>query len=270
MVAIFAALLTGATVAGTAYLGHRFQLAHFHIFGILPFGAFAIGAGAVIGVVLAMRLTSSYDTTGFRLLGQLAGTSAYCAVLLTDFSTLVVPVGNRTLPAVQVMGVVGYLRLLIDQEAVMLASVLPASFQIPPSLNPWVGGVQLFIEVVGTLVATGWSISLLTGVPFCWRSRRFYDLKEIMESADSDGFREWEQAVFERRPIEARSIFARVRQAGIKRGDKAWVRVVVHQCPVCLNSRIRIEQRHRVLGLVRTDPAREIDLDARGSAVVMY
>ncbi len=268
MVAIFAALLTGATVAGTAYFGHRLHLAHVHIFGIIPLGAMAIGAGAVIGVVLAMRLTSSYDTTGFRFLGQLAGASAYCAVVLTDFATLMVPIGSRVLPAVQVMGIGEYLRLIADQEAAALASVLPASFQIPAPLTLWVAWLQLGIEVVGTLVVTGWTISLLTGVPFCWRNRRFYDLKDVIESPDVNSLWEWEQAIAQRRPIEARSIFARIRQAKVKHADRAWVRVAAHQCPICLTTRVRIEQRHRILGLVRTDPARDLMLDAHESSVI--
>ncbi len=268
VVAIFTALLTGATVAGTAYLGHRFQLAHLHILGIIPIGALAIGAGAVIGVALAIRLTSNYDTAGFRFFGQLVGASAYAAVVLTDYATLLLPVGTRKYPAPQLMGVTGYFRLIADQQGVALAAQVPPVFRHPQQLNFWIGLAILAIELVGAVIITGWVISLLTGVPFCGRSRRFYVLKDVVESADTEGLREWERAMDQRRPIEARTIFARFRAAGVNRGNRTWTRVAVHQCPVCLNSRVRIQQRRRVLGLVKTDAARDLPLDGRESTAL--
>ncbi len=268
MVVIVGALLTAATIAGSAFLGHRFQLAHFHVLAIVPVGALAIGAASAIGVVLAIRLTSNYATREFRVLGQLAGLSAYCAVLLLDYAFLDLPLGSRMVPAARLMSFGGYLLTLADQEAAALIAILPSFLVMPFQLDVWFGAAQLVIEVVLATVATGWTISLFTGVPICVTNRRFYALREIMESGDMGGLREWERAIDEHRPIEARSLFARLRVAGVSPGRREWMRVAVHQCSVCLTSRVRIERRHRVLGWVRTGPRRDRALDARASSAI--
>ncbi len=266
--AILGALLAGATVAGSAYLGHGLQLVHIHVLGFIPLGAIAIGAGAAIGVAVAIRLTSSYDTSGYRLLAQIAGVSAYCAILLLDYTRVPLLVGSQKLPAAQLMGVGGYFRSLAIQEGAKLTKGVLAYLQISPKLDVWIGLVQLLIEVIFASVATGWAISFLTGVPLCMPNRRFYDLKQIIESADVDGLRDWERAIGEHRPIEARAIFARARAASVTRGGRQWVRVVIHQCSICRSSRVRIERRRRFFGFVLTTPARELVLNARGSTAV--
>jgi len=266
VVAILGPLLIGATVAGSAYLGHRFELAHFHILGVIPFGALLIGAAATIGVVLTIWLTSNYDTSNFRLAGQIGGAAAYCAVIFLDF--LGTPARAGVVGAARVLGFEHYLAAIADQEAQAIIAFLPSFLQLPPGLQIWTGIVALLVEILGAAVATGWTISVLTGVPFCVTNRRFYSLKGIAESGDLDGLAEWERAIAEHRPIEGRAIFARFHMAGVKPGTREWVRVAVHQCPVCLSSRVRIEPRHRIVGLVRTGRGRDLTLDARGSAAI--
>lgn len=263
MALILSAVLTVATAVGAAYLGHFFLLAHAHFFGVFPIGALLVGATASIGVVLAIRLTSSYDTPGFRVLGQFAGVVAFSGAMLLDYAT---PIGVAR-GAFSHLGFGGYLVAVIDQEAKALVAFLPAFMQMPPWLNEWAGVVQLILEAVVASVTTGWMISFFADVPFCFSHHRFYDLKTIMESKDLAGLHEWERAIGETRPMEARSIFTKVRSAGI--GDSSqWTRVVVHQCPVCLKSRVRIETRHRVFGFSVTGLGRDLVLDSRGSAAV--
>ncbi len=268
MVVIVGALLTAATIAGSALLGHRFQLAHFHVLAIVPLGALAIGAASAIGVVLTIRITSNYATREFRALGQIAGFSAYCAILLLDYTFLELPLGAQLVPAARLMEFGGYLRYLVNQEAAALIAVVPSFVLVPLQLDAWAGVAQLLIEAVLASVVTGWTISFFTGVPICVTNRRFYALREIMESGDVGSLREWERAIDEHRPIEARSIFARLRVAGVSPGTGEWMRVAVHQCSVCLTSRVRIERRHRALGWVRTGPRRDLALDARRSSAI--
>lgn len=267
--ALLMALLGGATSAGMAYLGHRFGLAHLHLLGGIPVGAFLIGAGAATGIAGMIRLTRSYDTAGFRIFAQLAGLAAFVVAIILDYQTLQLRVGPRTFPGPQLINMASYFQLLIEQGTKALISQLPQWVRIPPAITLWLGVGRLIVELVAAAVATGWMISLLADVPFCWRNRRFYELRQLVESANADGVREWELALSQRRPIEARAILARVRAGKVARHDRSWMRIAVHQCPVCLASRIRIERRRRFLGVVRTEPAQEIDLDpVRGSALL--
>jgi len=268
MVVILGALLTAATIAGSALFGHRFQLAHFHVLAIIPVGALGIGAAAAIGVVLAIRLTSNYATKEFRVLGQLAGLSAYGAVLLLDYAFLELPLGRHMISAARVMSFSGYLRHVVDQEVAVLIAVVPSFVSVPLALDVWAGFAQVLIEVIIAMVATGWTISLFTGVPICVRHRRFYALKQIVESGDIAGLGEWERAINERRPIEARTIFARLRLGGVSPVTREWMRVAIHQCSACLTSRVRMERRRRFLGWVRTGYRRDLVLDARGSSAI--
>lgn len=256
-------VLAVATGVGSAYFGHRLQLAHVHILGILPMGAAIIGAVASVGVILAIRIASGYDTPGVRLLAQIAGVSAYCGTVVFDYEAPI----EVARGAVSHLEFGGYLAALIDQEAKDLVAILPSFLQMPPGVSEWFGVVQLILEAVVAAVATGWMISFFADVPYCFTNHRFYNLRTIMESQDLDGLREWERAIDEYRPIEARSIFTRVRTVGV--GDsREWMRVVVHQCPVCLKSRVRIEPRHRTLGVTYTELGRDLNLDSRGSAAI--
>lgn len=269
MTAILSVLLAAATTAAMAYLGHEFHLAHFHVIAGIPVGAMAIGAAAAAGVALAVRLSGNYDTGRFRMLGYLAGLTAYVAVVVLDY----LPVQARGAPrasfAPQLLSAASYLVLLVEQGAKAASAQLPQWVRIPPQISFWIGMVRLAVEVVGTMVATGWSISLLSGVPFCLRNRRFYELKQLVESAHVAAVHEWETAVHQRRPIEARAILARARAARVEPQDRSWMRIVVHQCPVCFAGRVRIERRRRAHGLVRTEPGEELVLDeARGSALL--
>jgi hypothetical protein len=263
MAVFLGVVLTVATGVGSAYLGHRFQLAHMHVLGILPIGALMIGAAASVGVILAVRIASGFDTPGVRLLGQIAGVSAYCGAVVFDYGAPIAVARG----AVSRLGFGEYLAALIDQEAKDLVAVLPSFLQIPPGVSEWFGVVQLILEAVVAAVATGWMISFFADVPYCFTNHRFYNLKTIMESRDLNGLREWERAIDEYRPIEARSIFTRVRTVGV--GDsREWMRVAVHQFPVCLKSRVRIEPRHRTLGITYTELGRDLNLDSRGSAAI--
>lgn len=269
MASILALLLTGATSAGMVYLGHRFGLSHFHVIGGIPLGAVVMGAGAAIGAALAIRLTGDYDTAGFRILAQCGGLAAYVAAVAYDYQTLQLTVGGKRFLAPELIHVLRYLQMLIDNGSAAFTAQLPAWVTIPPQIGFWIGGARLIIEVVGAVVATGWMISLLTDVPFCWRSRRFYELRFLVESANTAAVREWEQAMHQRRPVEGRAILARVREGKVDPSDRSWMRIAVHQCPTCRASRVRIERRRRGFGIVRTEPTDEIVMDAaRGSALL--
>lgn len=269
MTTLLALIFAAATTLVMAVVGHRVHLAHFHLIGGIPMGAMAIGAGAAVGVAIAIRLTNTYDTGRFRILGYLAGFTAYMIVVVTEYVALQLRVGDRVFPATELMNIARYLMLLVEEGAKAAASALPRWVRIPPEVMFWVGMVRLAVEFVGTLVATGWGISLLTGVPFCWRNRRFYELKQLVESANTVAVREWELAVHQRRPIEARAILARVKAGRVQPQDRMWMRIVAHQCPICLAARVRIEKRKRSAGWVRTEPQDEFLLDeARGSVVL--
>ncbi len=74
---------------------------------------------------------------------------------------------------------------------------------------------------------------------------------------------EWEAAIRQRRPMEARALLARVRAGKLLPHDRSWVRIAVHQCPICQTARLRIEIRRRTsLGRIRTEPADEMQFDA--------
>lgn len=268
MGAFVALCLTVATSLAVAFAGHHFALAHFHLIGGIPLGALLIGAGAAIGTALAVRLFATYDTSGMRVFAQFAGLMAYSGAVLMDYvaanpNALVIP-----LPA-QLLGGVKYLQGLVEQGGAAFAQQLPGWVRLPVEIGFWVGSARLLIEVVGAIVATGWMLSMLTDVPFCWKNRRFYELRELLDSANTQAVHEWETAMYQRRPVEARAILARVRQGRVRPEDRRWVRMVVHQCPVCHASRVRIEGRRRGAGFTRTETSQEIALDpVRGAALL--
>ena len=77
-------------------------------------------------------------------------------------------------------------------------------------------------------------------------------------------------AINQRRPMEARTLLARVRNAKVAPYDRSWMRIIIHQCPICLAARVRIEKRRRTaFGRIRTAPADELQFDAvKGSALL--
>ncbi|MDQ7844395.1 MAG: hypothetical protein QN141_05520 [Armatimonadota bacterium] len=268
MGALAALLFTVGTSAAMAYAAHLVHLAHFHVLGGIPVGAVVIGAGAAVGASVAVRLYATYDTATMRIIAQMGGLFAYAGAVGLDFFARHPTVLQRPLLS-QTMEGIRYLQLLIREGGAAFALQMPAPVRIPAGIHFWIGGMRLLIEIVGAAVATGWMLSLLTDVPFCWKNRRFYELRSLVESADAQAVREWEMAMHQRRPVEARAIMTRVRAAKVGRGDRRWMRIVVHQCPVCRASRVRIERRRRGPGYTRTDQSEEIVLDAARGAVLL-
>lgn len=267
--AVFVALLyTAVTSAAMAYAAHLFGLAHFHLIGGIPLGAAGIGAGAAIGASIAIRMFGTYDTATMRIIAQLGGLMAYAGAVGLDYLGTS-PRALSTPVLSQLVDVVRYLQLLVQQGGTAFVEQLPGRVQMPIQVRFWIGSVRLIVEVVGAVVATGWMVSLMTDVPFCWKNRRFFELRYLVESANAQAVREWETAMNQRRPVEARAIMARVRAAKVRRDDKRWVRIAVHQCTGCHASRVRIERRRRAPGFVRTEGSEEMTLDAaRGAALL--
>jgi len=266
--ALAAVLFTVGTSAAMAYAAHLAHLAHFHVLGGIPVGAAVIGAGAAIGASVAVRMYATYDTATMRIIAQFGGLLAYTGAVGLDF--LVRHPDAPQLPVLsQAMEGIRYLQYLIQQGGAAFAEQMPAAVRIPVGIRFWIGGMRLLVEIVGAVVATGWMVSLLTDVPFCWKNRRFYELRSLVESANAQAVREWEMAMHQRRPVEARAVMTRVRAAKVGREDRRWMRIVVHQCPVCRASRVRIERRRRGPGYTRTDQSDEIVLDAARGAVLL-
>jgi hypothetical protein len=256
-------VLATLSSAGAAYLAHLGSLPHYHLLGGIPIGAALIGIGAATGVALAIKLTSSYDTAGFRIFAQLGGIAAYAGAVLLDYLAYGMHVSKTPSPTPNQITALEYTRMLVEQGAAAIAAQLPDAVKFPPTIAMSLGTVRLIVEVLGALVATGWTISYLTGVPFCWRNRRFYELKHLVESANLAAVQEWEAALRQRRPIEARALLARVRAGKLLAHDRSWVRIAVHQCPICLTARLRIERRRRTrFGRIYTEPADEMQFDA--------
>jgi len=268
--AVLTLVLSTVSSAAAAYLAHRVSLAHFHVLGGIPVGAALIGLGAAVGVAMAIKLTASYDTAGFRIFAQLGGASAYAGAVLLDYIAHQMELGSDALANSDLDNLITYTKLIVEQGGAAIAAQLPGGVTLPPFVAVWLGMVRLIVEVLATIVMTGWTISYLTGVPFCWKNRRFYELRHLVESANTAAVREWVTAINQRRPMEARALLARVRTGKVMQGERAWMRIAVHQCPVCQAARVRIERRHRTgLGRVRTDPAEEIQFDAvKGSALL--
>jgi len=268
--AVLTIVLATLSSAITAYVAHLISLPHFHLLGGIPVGAVLIGVGAATGVAMAIRLTSNYDVAGFRIFAQLGGVSAYLGAILLDYVARQVQ-GHKAVPGFpDVLTILTYMRVLVDAGAAAIAAQLPESVKFPTPVAVWLGVVRLFIEVLGALVATGWAISYFTAVPFCWRNRRFFELKDVLESSNVGAVQEWEMAINQRRPMEARTLLARVRNAKVAPYDRSWMRIAIHQCPICLAARVRIEKRRRTaFGRIRTAPADELQFDAvKGSALL--
>jgi len=267
--AVLTIVLATLSSAVTAYLAHLTSLPHFHLLGGIPIGAALIGVGAATGVAMAIKLTSNYDVAPFRMFAQLGGVSAYAGAVLLDYLTHEMR-GKTVLGTPEITSILNYARMLVEQGAAAIAAQLPDNVKFPTPVAVWLGMVRLFIEVLGALVATGWAISYLTAVPFCWKNRRFYELKHVVETANVGAVREWETAINQRRPMEARALLARVRMGKVAPYERSWMRIAIHQCPICQAARVRIEKRRRtVFGHIRTEPTDELQFDAvKGSALL--
>src|SRR5207247_4582524 len=184
----------------------------------------------------------------------LGGVTACRGALLPDYVAGDMR-GHRAVGVPDALMVLKYVRILVEQGAASITAQLPESIKFPPGVAVWHGVVRLFIEVLGTVVATGWAISYLTGVPFCWRNRRFYELKDVVESSNVGAVREWEMAINQRRPIEASARVARGRTGKVAPYGRSWVRISIYQCPIWLAARVQMEKRRRAaFGRVGTAP----------------
>ncbi len=262
-------LITGGTVALVAYLASRLELTHFHALFVIPVGAMVMGAVVGVAVALSIRMARSFDTPGFRTLGTVAGLLSYWAAVVLDYIGLDIHFGRFTFPALQVLGFPTFVSRMVRGQGAPLDAFLDRWLTIPPRFDFWVGLLIIGLEMVGLLIMIGWGISYVANVPYCRRDRRFYALREILETRDEDVLQQWLTAVHERRPMEARNDFARVRMGRLPafaRGPR--LRVAVHQCALCKDSRVRIDRRYRRLGLQRTEAVTELWLDAPRAAML--
>jgi hypothetical protein len=262
-------VITGAAVAVAAIGASRFELTHLHLLLVLPVGAVLIGAVVGSAVAASIRLTRSYDTAGFRTLGAAAALVAYWAAVVLDFMGLTITLGTFTFPAPSVLDFPVYLGRLVRDQGAPIVMFLKPWLAISARFDPWIGLIVIGIEMVGLLVAAGQAISYLGNVPYCRRDRRFYALREIIETRDEDVLQQWMRAVHERRPMEARNDFGRLRST--KLPDSVGgprVRVAVHQCPLCKDSRVRIDRRTRRFGMRRTQMMTELWLDGPRAAML--
>lgn len=268
LLAVLTLVLTVALSAGMATLAHQYGFVHFHILGGVPVGGILIGVGAAAGIAASIRLRRSYEAPRWRILAQFSGVAVYAGAVILDSLILSwswPPIKPGTPVFAEAMN---YLRSLIEQSTIELTAELPQWTRIPPALTLGLVILRLTIEMIATIVAAGWLVTLATEAPFCWRDRRFYELRQLVESSNSAAVREWEGAVSQSRPLEAKAIMSRMRAGKVDRRDRAWMRLVVHQCPVCLATRVRVERRRRLKGIVRTEPYDELKLDSvRGASL---
>lgn len=268
MPAALTVVLAALTTCASAYLAHLVSLAHANVLAAVPVGAALVGSASALGVVAAIRLTHNHDTASFRIFAQVGGVTAYAGAVLLDYLAYRTRVGAGD--GFDLLAVLDYLRLLVSQAAAAISAQMPAQIPLPAPAALWLGMVRLLVEVLAAGVSTGWTISYLTGVPFCWKNRRFYELRHLVESANLAAVREWETAIHQRRPLEARALLARVRAGRVHRSDRTWMRIVIHQCPICQAARVRIERCRRIpLGGAVVESAQEMGFDAaRGAALL--
>jgi len=259
---MLALVITGLTAVAVAVVASRFELTHLHLLLVLPVGATAMGAVVGAAVAASIRLTRSYDTPGMRTLGTVAGLAAYWAAVVLDFTGLSITLGPFRLPATSVLTFPAYLTRMVRAQGQPVTTFLDPWLDIPARFDAWFGLGVVAVELIGLLFAVGWVISYLGNVPYCRRDRRYYLLREIVETRDEDLLQQWMTAVHERRPMEARNDFGRLRSGRLPaavRGPR--VRIAVHQCPLCRDSRVRIDRRFRRLGIKRTEMIAELWLD---------
>lgn len=266
---MLALLITGLTAAAAAVLASRFELIHLHLLLVVPVGAMAMGAVVGGGVAMAIRVTRSYDTPGRRMLGTVMGLAAYTVAVVLEFTGQPVTLGPFRLPAASVLSFPAYLTRMVRAQGEPVTRFLDPWLDIPPRFDAWFGLGVIAIELMGLLFAVGWVISYLGDVPYCRRDRRFYLLREIVETRDEPLLQQWMRAVHERRPMEARNDFGRLRSGRLPAAAGGpRVRIAVHQCPLCRDSRVRIDRRVRRLGVGRTELIAELWLEGARASVL--
>jgi len=262
-------VITGGAVAAVAFLASRFELTHLHLLLVIPVGATLMGVVIGGAVAASIRLTRSYDTAGFRTLGTVAGLAAYWAAVVLDFTGLAITLGPFSLPATSVLNFPAFLTRMARNQGAPVTAFLAPWIAIPGRFDVWIGLLVIAFEMIGLSIASGWAISYLGNVPYCRRDRRFFGLREILETYDEDVLQQWMLAVREHRPMEARNDFGRLRSGrlpGFLRGPR--LRVAVHQCPLCKDSRVRIDRRSRRFGVQRAAMVAELWLDGPRAAML--
>jgi hypothetical protein len=262
-------VITGVAAAAVAVLAARFELTHLHLLLVIPVGAIAMGVVIGAAVAASIRLTRSYDTTGVRMVGTVAGLAGYWGAVVLDFTDLSITLGPFTLRGTSVLNFPAYLTRMVRAQGQPISAFLAPWVTIPTRFDAWIGLGVIAIEMIGLVFAIGMAISYLGNVPYCRRDRRFFALREIIETRDEDLLNQWMRAVHERRPMEARNDFGRIRLSrlpGFLRGPR--VRIAVHQCVLCKDSRVRIDRRTRRLGIRRTEMIAELWLDGPRAAML--
>lgn len=262
-------VITAVAAAAAAVLAARFDLTHLHLLLIIPVGAIAMGIVVGTAVAASIRLVRAYDTNGMRLVGTVAGLAAYWAALLLDFTGLSISLGPFRLPATSVLNFPAYLTRMVRAQGQPITAFLAPWLTIPARFDAWIGVGVIAIEMIGLLYAVGSAISYLGNVPYCRRDRRFFALREILETREEELLHQWMRAVHERRPMEARNDFGRIRMSrlpGYMRGPR--VRIAVHQCALCKDSRVRIDRRTKRFGVPRTEMIAELWLDGARAAML--
>jgi hypothetical protein len=262
-------VITGVVAAGAAWLAARFELTHLHLLLVIPVGAIAMGIVVGAAVAASIRLTRSYDTSGVRMLGSIAGLAGYWGAVVLDFTGPSITLGPFRLPATSVLTFPAYLTRMVRAQGQSVTTFLAPWVTIPARFDVWIGLGVIAVEMIGLVFAAGWAISYLGNVPYCRRDRRFFAFREIIETREEDLLRQWMLAVHERRPMEARNDFGRIRMSrlpGALGGPR--IRIAVHQCVLCKDSRVRIERRTRRFGLQRTETMAELWLDGPRAAML--
>lgn len=266
---MLALVLTTLTAAIVAVLAAHFEVTHLHLLLVLPVGATAMGAVIGAAVAASIRLTHSYDTPGVRMLGTVAGLAAYWAAVVLEFTGLSITLGPFKFRGPLVLTFPAYLTRMVRAQGQPVTNFLDPWLDIPARFDSWFGLAVIAIEMIVLLFAVGWVISYLGDVPYCRRDRRFYLLREIVETRDEELLKQWMQAVHERRPMEARSDFGRIRSGQLPASvGGPRVRIAVHQCPLGKEARVRIDRRSRRLGIRRTEQMAELWLDGPRSAML--
>ena len=212
---MLALVLTTLTAAVVAVLAAHFEVTHLHLLLVLPVGATAMGAVIGAAVAASIRLTHSYDTPGLRMLGTVAGLAAYWAAVVLEFTGLSITLGPFKFRGPLVLTFPAYLTRMVRAQGQPVTNFLDPWLDIPARFDSWFGLAVIAIEMIVLLFAVGWVISYLGDVPYCRRDRRFYRLRDIIETRDEELLKQWMQAVHERRPMEARSDFGRIRSGQI-------------------------------------------------------
>src|SRR3989304_291940 len=80
---------------------------------------------------------------------------------------------------------------MVGEPGEPITAFLAPWLTIPARFDAWIGLLVIAVEMIGLLFGVGWAISYLGNVPYCRRDRRFYDLREIVETRDEDLLPQW-------------------------------------------------------------------------------